>query len=502
MLALVLSEAGFHPSFIIGGDVNEIGTGAVWDGDGGGDLFVVEADESDGTFLELPRARRGRDQRRARPPRALRRLRPPSRRVQTVPRRDPRPERRVRRRRRWRPRWPRPSTRSPTAPPTRPTTAWSTWSAGASGSTFSLHHAASRPRGASTCPSPVRTTPATRPRRWPPPSSWVRRSSRRGRRSAGFAGVARRFEHRGEVAGITFIDDYAHLPTEVAAALSAARSGDWRRVVCVFQPHRYSRTAALWAEFADAFGDADLLAVTDIYPAGEAPAARRLGQARRPGGARRPPVATAGLPAPPPRRRHLPRTRAAARRPLPHPGRRRPDVAARGGAGAAPPFGGAGPAQFLGGAGAAPTLGGAGPAPTLVSGTRSRRPPPSSGPGPRPTSRWRGSTTYRVGGLARLAVTVDDDEALEATGRGGGRQRDRRAGRRAGIEPARGRRRLRRAGRRAGRGLRPDRGVRHHGHRRRCRQPAGRGAAHRGGRADRLRVGRRACPDRSAGRCG
>ena len=72
-------------------------------------------------------------------------------------------------------------------------------------------------------------------------------------------------------AGVTFIDDYAHLPSEVAAALSAARAGDWGRVVCVFQPHRYSRTAALWPDFADAFGDADLLVVTDIYPAGEAP---------------------------------------------------------------------------------------------------------------------------------------------------------------------------------------------------------------------------------------
>ncbi|MBI3257601.1 MAG: UDP-N-acetylmuramate--L-alanine ligase [Actinobacteria bacterium] len=88
---------------------------------------------------------------------------------------------------------------------------------------------------------------------------------------AGFSGVARRFEPRGEVAGVSFVDDYAHLPTEVAAALATARSGGWRRVVCVFQPHRYTRTAALSGDFASAFGDADQLIVTDIYAAGQRP---------------------------------------------------------------------------------------------------------------------------------------------------------------------------------------------------------------------------------------
>jgi UDP-N-acetylmuramate--alanine ligase len=89
---------------------------------------------------------------------------------------------------------------------------------------------------------------------------------------AGFGGVARRFEYRGEAKGVTVVDDYAHLPTEVAAALAAARASTaWRRVVAVFQPHRYSRTAALWREFAHAFRDADLLAVTDVYAAGESP---------------------------------------------------------------------------------------------------------------------------------------------------------------------------------------------------------------------------------------
>jgi UDP-N-acetylmuramate--alanine ligase len=90
---------------------------------------------------------------------------------------------------------------------------------------------------------------------------------------AGFAGVARRFQVRGEAAGITFVDDYAHLPTEVEAAVEAAREGAWSRIVCVFQPHRYSRTAALGAAFADAFEGVDVLGITDIYSAGEAPRA-------------------------------------------------------------------------------------------------------------------------------------------------------------------------------------------------------------------------------------
>jgi UDP-N-acetylmuramate--alanine ligase len=88
---------------------------------------------------------------------------------------------------------------------------------------------------------------------------------------AGSAGVGRRFQVRGERGGVTYVDDYAHLPGEVAAALSAARDGGWRRIVCVFQPHRFSRTAALWQDFAWSFTDADLLLVTDVYPAGEKP---------------------------------------------------------------------------------------------------------------------------------------------------------------------------------------------------------------------------------------
>src|SRR5581483_7673982 len=59
---------------------------------------------------------------------------------------------------------------------------------------------------------------------------------------ARFTGVARRYQFRGESGGVTYVDDYAHLPGEVRCALDTARRGDWRRVVCVFQPHRFTRT--------------------------------------------------------------------------------------------------------------------------------------------------------------------------------------------------------------------------------------------------------------------
>ena len=88
---------------------------------------------------------------------------------------------------------------------------------------------------------------------------------------ARFAGVTRRFEFRGESRGVTFVDDYAHLPSEVRAALATARTGGWSRVVAVFQPHRFSRTAALAPEFGTAFSEADMLVVTDVYSAGERP---------------------------------------------------------------------------------------------------------------------------------------------------------------------------------------------------------------------------------------
>ena len=88
---------------------------------------------------------------------------------------------------------------------------------------------------------------------------------------AGFAGVERRFEHKGEAAGISVVDDYGHHPTEIAAVLRAAREAGVGRILCVFQPHRFSRTAHLMDEFPPALALADEVVLTDIYPAGEAP---------------------------------------------------------------------------------------------------------------------------------------------------------------------------------------------------------------------------------------
>ena len=88
---------------------------------------------------------------------------------------------------------------------------------------------------------------------------------------ARYGGVARRFEFRGERNGVTFVDDYAHNPGKVAAVLAAARSGGWERVVAVFQPHLYSRTADLADAFGRSFGAADVVVVTDIYGAREDP---------------------------------------------------------------------------------------------------------------------------------------------------------------------------------------------------------------------------------------
>ncbi len=88
-----------------------------------------------------------------------------------------------------------------------------------------------------------------------------------------FGGVQRRFQVKGEAQGIMVVDDYGHHPVEIKATLAAARSGWNRRVVAVFQPHRYSRTEALFDDFVTAFYQADHIAVMDIYAAGEEPRA-------------------------------------------------------------------------------------------------------------------------------------------------------------------------------------------------------------------------------------
>jgi UDP-N-acetylmuramate--alanine ligase len=86
-----------------------------------------------------------------------------------------------------------------------------------------------------------------------------------------FQGVGRRFEVRGQYSGVTLIDDYGHHPAEIRATLEAARGCGYKRLLVLFQPHRYSRTQHLWEDFTRSFNQADILVMTDIYSAGEAP---------------------------------------------------------------------------------------------------------------------------------------------------------------------------------------------------------------------------------------
>lgn len=106
----------------------------------------------------------------------------------------------------------------------------------------------------------------------------------------GFRGVDRRFQIKGKVRGVTVVDDYGHHPTEIKATLQAARECGYRRVLVLFQPHRYTRTRDLMDEFAGAFGDADAVEVLDIYAASEEPipgvTGEALANAIRDGGAK------------------------------------------------------------------------------------------------------------------------------------------------------------------------------------------------------------------------
>ncbi len=105
-----------------------------------------------------------------------------------------------------------------------------------------------------------------------------------GQALTGFEGVGRRFHRRGELAlahgNVLLVDDYGHHPSELAAVFAAARGG-WpdKRMVVAFQPHRYSRTRDLMDDFANVLADADVLVLTDVYPAGEAPIAGADGHA-------------------------------------------------------------------------------------------------------------------------------------------------------------------------------------------------------------------------------
>ncbi len=88
---------------------------------------------------------------------------------------------------------------------------------------------------------------------------------------ATFGGVSRRFEFRGEANGVTFVDDYAHLPAEVATNVASAKSANWSRVIAIFQPHRYTRVRDVGREFGPSFAGADIVIICGLYAAGQKP---------------------------------------------------------------------------------------------------------------------------------------------------------------------------------------------------------------------------------------
>jgi UDP-N-acetylmuramate--alanine ligase len=268
MLALILVEAGLKPSFIVGGELNEIGTGAAWDA---GEWLVVEADESDGTFLQL--GAEAAIVTSVEPDHlehyggvggmvdAFDRFLAQTPGVKVACADDALANDLGRKH----------------GALTYGTAADADYrivdlQSGREGTSFTLRQAGDRRTvGEIRLPVPghhnarnAAAAAVTAVEIGAPFEAIARALSH-------YGGVARRFQFRGERNGVTFVDDYAHLPTEVRAALATAKDGGWRRVVCVFQPHRYSRTQALAGDFADAFVDADLLVVTDVYPAGEAP---------------------------------------------------------------------------------------------------------------------------------------------------------------------------------------------------------------------------------------
>ncbi|MCU1426038.1 MAG: UDP-N-acetylmuramate--L-alanine ligase [Actinomycetia bacterium] len=268
MLTLVLRAASWDPSFVIGGDLNEVGANA---GYGAGEWLVVEADESDGTFLELaPEAAivtnvepdhldhyGGFEQLVS----AFERF------ATAVPGAfvacadDPVANRLASRHARARTYGISPDADYRILD----------YRGDRSGSRFTLATAAGT-LGEIELPLGVRNAAnaagaAALALEIGVGFEAVQHALR------SFGGVARRFQFRGEWNGVTFIDDYAHLPGEVAAAIATAREGGWNRVIVVFQPHRYSRTASLWRDFADAFVGADAVVLTDVYPAGERPVA-------------------------------------------------------------------------------------------------------------------------------------------------------------------------------------------------------------------------------------
>ncbi len=268
MLMLILAEAGWRPSFVIGGDVTDIGTGAQWTG---GEWFVVEADESDGSHLALPLHATiltnveadfldfygSLDELIGGFDRYLGQIEGPK--VLCLD--DPVCARLAEQH---------DATTYGMSPAADFVARNVRVDNGAA--TFDVLHRG-KPLGSVELPLrglhnvrnatgalamalsigvPFETAVAA---------------------LAKFGGVARRFDIRGIDDGVTFVDDYAHLPGEIAAVLAAARASgdDWRRVIAVFQPNRFNRMATMSPDYCDAFVDADVIVLTEIYPSGTAP---------------------------------------------------------------------------------------------------------------------------------------------------------------------------------------------------------------------------------------
>jgi UDP-N-acetylmuramate--alanine ligase len=270
MLWAMLGQAGLHPSCVVGGDLHGLGTGAVWDPEG--EWLVVEADESDGTFLQLPvegvvvtnvesdhlefygglEPLRGAFEEFLRHATAVR--------VANAD--DP----------------------GAVLVAARAGTGEVTTFGSAPGASLHLTDIDLRRDGAAFSATldgrrlgsvelavpgrhNVANASAALALALRSGVSWEDAAAALGR----FREVARRFQGRGQKDGVSFVDDYGHLPSEVRASVATARTGSWNRIVAAFQPHRYSRTQALWADFADAFDGVDVLVLTGIYPAGEDP---------------------------------------------------------------------------------------------------------------------------------------------------------------------------------------------------------------------------------------
>ena len=268
MLMLILAEAGLRPSFVIGGDVTDMGTGAQWTG---GEWLVVEADESDGTHLQLPlygtiltnvevdhlehygsfeAIVEGFD-------RYLTQVDGPK--VLCID--DPTTAMLA-------------ATHDCITYGTSPEAEFRAVdvTAGEGSFTFGVLHRG-EPLGSVSLPlrgvHNVRNATGALAMAVTVGVPFEVAAAA----LAKFGGVARRFDVRGVDGGATLVDDYAHLPSEIGAVLAAARqSGDgWQRVVAVFQPNRFNRIVNMWPDYHSAFIDADLIVLTEIYASGTAP---------------------------------------------------------------------------------------------------------------------------------------------------------------------------------------------------------------------------------------